>query len=403
MKTKIVFLFTLLALAPIIHGRHTSSNHRYEKLDESKPVELVEPEELEELKDPEELEDQEELEDLEEVEEFEGPPPEETEESSAEELSEGGVCSVEAEDRNDCGWIGIDNTTCENRGCCYDETVSDAAWCFYPTDNKCYGIDPVEREDCGYSGIQREECENERGCCFDHTVPNVPWCFKGTEPPAEGVCSVEAEDRNDCGWIGIDEATCEYRGCCYDETVPDVAWCFYPTDNKCYGIDPVEREDCGHSGIQREECENDRGCCFDHTVPNVPWCFKGTEPPAKPANDHSTLGDICDVESEDRNDCGWYGIDEATCEARGCCYDDTKPKAKWCFYPTDNKCYGIKPQEREDCGYIGIQREECENDRGCCFDHTVQGVPWCFKATGPVSVAPPEVETQEGSAGASEA
>ena len=72
MKTKIVFLFTLLALAPIIHGRHTSSNHRYEKLDESKPVELVEPEELEEL------EDQEELEDLEEVEEFEGPPPEET-------------------------------------------------------------------------------------------------------------------------------------------------------------------------------------------------------------------------------------------------------------------------------------------------------------------------------------
>ena len=72
MKTKIVFLFTLLALAPIIHG------HRYEKLDESKPVELVEPEELEELKDPEELEDQEELEDLEEVEEFEGPPPEET-------------------------------------------------------------------------------------------------------------------------------------------------------------------------------------------------------------------------------------------------------------------------------------------------------------------------------------
>ena len=45
----------------------------------------------------------------------------------------GGVCSVEAEDRNDCGWIGIDDTTCENRGCCYDETVPDVAWCFYPT------------------------------------------------------------------------------------------------------------------------------------------------------------------------------------------------------------------------------------------------------------------------------
>lgn len=49
-------------------------------------------------------------------------------------------------------------------------------------DNKCYGIVPEEREDCGYFGIQREECEEDRGCCFDHTVPNVPWCFKGREP-----------------------------------------------------------------------------------------------------------------------------------------------------------------------------------------------------------------------------
>lgn len=301
MKTRIVFLFTLLALAPIIHGRHTSLN-RYNKLDEPK---LMESEELEELEDPGEFEDPEEFEYPEEFEDPEGPPPEESEESSAEEPSEGGVCSVEAEDRNDCGWVGIDEATCEGRGCCYDETVSDVAWCFYPTDNKCYGIDPEEREDCGYIGIQRDECENEKGCCFDHTVPNVAWCFKGSEPQIE------------------------------------------------------------------REMESD------------------------------TPGDTCDVEAEDRNDCGWFGIDEATCEARGCCYDDTTPNTKWCFYPTDNKCYGIEPKKREDCGYIGIQREECEDERGCCFDHTVQDVAWCFKGTGPVTVAPPEVETQEGSAEAS--
>ncbi len=49
-------------------------------------------------------------------------------------------------------------------------------------------------------------------------------------------------------------------------------------DNKCYGIAPEEREECGYYGIQRDECENDNGCCFDHTVPNVAWCFKGKEP-----------------------------------------------------------------------------------------------------------------------------
>lgn len=44
------------------------------------------------------------------------------------------------------------------------------------------------------------------------------------------------------------------------------------------------------------------------------------------------IGDICDVEFEDCNDCGWYGIDEVICVVRGCCYDDIKLKVKWCFY-----------------------------------------------------------------------
>ena len=48
------------------------------------------------------------------------------------------------------------------------------------------------------------------------------------------------------------------------------------------------------------------------------------------------IADTCSVSPEDRNDCGWYGIDKATCEDRGCCYDDTDFgfETKWCFYPT---------------------------------------------------------------------
>lgn len=48
------------------------------------------------------------------------------------------------------------------------------------------------------------------------------------------------------------------------------------------------------------------------------------------------IADTCSVSPEDRNDCGWYGIDKETCEDRGCCYDDTDFgfETKWCFYPT---------------------------------------------------------------------
>ncbi|XP_074639351.1 uncharacterized protein LOC141897631 [Acropora palmata] len=104
--------------------------------------------------------------------------------------------------------------------------------------------------------------------------------------------------------------------------------------------------------------------------------------------------DVCHVQVNDRTDCGWFGINNETCQDRGCCYDDTYPDTIYCFYPTSNKCYGIDPSNRVDCGYFGIQREECENDRGCCFDHTVYGVAWCFEGR------PEEPEFMEGSAAA---
>ena len=41
----------------------------------------------------------------------------------------------------------------------------------------------------------------------------------------------------------------------------------------------------------------------------------------------------CHVRPEDRNSCGWYGIEKNTCKGRGCCYDDTVKNATHCFYP----------------------------------------------------------------------
>ena len=45
----------------------------------------------------------------------------------------------------------------------------------------------------------------------------------------------------------------------------------------------------------------------------------------------------CNVHPDERKDCGWIGISRATCESRGCCYDDTIPNTKWCFYKLGTK------------------------------------------------------------------
>ncbi|KAB0373847.1 hypothetical protein FD755_014103, partial [Muntiacus reevesi] len=37
-------------------------------------------------------------------------------------------------------------------------------------------VEPHQRQNCGYSGITAKDCE-EKGCCFDNTVRGVPWCF----------------------------------------------------------------------------------------------------------------------------------------------------------------------------------------------------------------------------------
>ncbi|XP_075834913.1 trefoil factor 3 [Microtus pennsylvanicus] len=41
------------------------------------------------------------------------------------------------------------------------------------------------RVDCGYPSVSKEECNN-RGCCFDNSIRNVPWCFK---PLQEAECT----------------------------------------------------------------------------------------------------------------------------------------------------------------------------------------------------------------------
>ncbi len=63
------------------------------------------------------------------------------------------------------------------------------------------------RTDCGYVGIQEQECLN-RGCCWS-PADNQPYCFvKGS--PAPPTCN-PTSFRRDCGYAGINQDQCEVQ------------------------------------------------------------------------------------------------------------------------------------------------------------------------------------------------
>ncbi|XP_005360510.2 trefoil factor 3 [Microtus ochrogaster] len=53
-----------------------------------------------------------------------------------------------------------------------------------PAPSQCQ-VPAKVRVDCGYPSVSKEECNN-RGCCFDNSIRNVPWCFK---PLQEAECT----------------------------------------------------------------------------------------------------------------------------------------------------------------------------------------------------------------------
>ena len=41
------------------------------------------------------------------------------------------TCSVQRADRRDCGWPGVIAAQCRAAGCCWDESILTAYWCFF--------------------------------------------------------------------------------------------------------------------------------------------------------------------------------------------------------------------------------------------------------------------------------
>jgi len=85
--------------------------------------------------------------------------------------------------RGECGYYGIQQSKCEQKGCCWNPTSEQGQpWCFFKT-NPSITCDPSgNRQECGYVGITDDECFN-KGCCWGpNSDDGVPWCFASSEP-----------------------------------------------------------------------------------------------------------------------------------------------------------------------------------------------------------------------------
>ncbi|KAI8069295.1 Six-hairpin glycosidase-like protein [Gongronella butleri] len=86
-------------------------------------------------------------------------------------------CAVANSVRADCGYVGITQSICQSRNCCWSPTSDGTPWCFYavPSTTTC-AVSEASRADCGYVGITQSICQS-RNCCWSPTTDGNPWCF----------------------------------------------------------------------------------------------------------------------------------------------------------------------------------------------------------------------------------
>ncbi|CAK8676430.1 unnamed protein product [Clavelina lepadiformis] len=85
----------------------------------------------------------------------------------------------------DCGYMGVTQSECEASGCSWcPVSGGNDPWCIYTSDGSTGGgtgsscsLRDSAKQDCGYMGIDESECENG-GCCWaESNNSGVPWCF----------------------------------------------------------------------------------------------------------------------------------------------------------------------------------------------------------------------------------
>ena len=80
---------------------------------------------------------------------------------------------------------------------------------FFQANEDCNAA-PEDRTNCGYAGIGEARCL-QRGCCYDNSIPHVNWCFQKKGETSLSyfgvklscVCLMFAYPGVSCGGLGV--------------------------------------------------------------------------------------------------------------------------------------------------------------------------------------------------------
>eukprot|EP00013_Stygamoeba_regulata_P005203 CAMPEP_0177640502 /NCGR_PEP_ID=MMETSP0447-20121125/6576_1 /TAXON_ID=0 /ORGANISM="Stygamoeba regulata, Strain BSH-02190019" /LENGTH=1002 /DNA_ID=CAMNT_0019142575 /DNA_START=142 /DNA_END=3150 /DNA_ORIENTATION=- len=120
---------------------------------------------------------------------------------------------------------------------------------------QCDDVSNSAKKNCGYDGISQDECL-DKGCCWDVINPDpkqIPWCYYGRDAQPGTVTCSPLKLRNNCGFIGMNQSQCEQVGCCWSEVSPNpnnLPWCFYAQPQvQGYSVSSMTKTASGLSGV----------------------------------------------------------------------------------------------------------------------------------------------------------
>ena len=294
-------------------------------------------------------------------------------------ISECEDCSCPDSKKLDCGFMGVTQQGCIDKGCAWCPTSTRGTpWCIWLAE----GVDPPTggggdngggnngggggtcppvsgREDCGHSTITEGECMR-KGCVWcpafynDQEAYDVPWCTypaegttstttttkqttkptpRPTDPATEEQCMNESN--RECGWSGMSPQECIDLGCSWCPYVGAHAHCVLtpsttPTTGPGTGTTPdltsgTTTDSSGTTGTTKPGVTGD---------PDSPCLPTQLCPPAENCNIPGLI---------DREDCGELASTPETCVASGCCWEEQPPGPipddpegrwpPWCYHP----------------------------------------------------------------------
>lgn len=206
-------------------------------------------------------------------------------------------------------------------------------------DNGIVSSQKCGTEVCG-TNFNAQQC-SQYGCCWDGYT-----CLLPTPAPS---CDVSLQNRTACGWPGITPQECEAYDCCW---LPPPAgqvgsFCFYkPGDTPTYtpvypeaNCNISNRVSCAAIGnkqfVTESECVS-KGCCYDAN-----YMYTGSNQNQQSGFCYEPLG-TCFVDANERQNCGYPGINANQCYQKGCCYEPVYPypgsnaqqlsQVPWCYY-----------------------------------------------------------------------